>query len=113
MLGQMSILRGFLRQDFADPFSMPRRSAACYGRLGAPPWEVATPVRAGSLDQARSRHGKSGFKGLFDEVTRPSAFGQTGHRADIWPTLTRSRLREHSRDLPDRATEAWYHSSIA
>jgi hypothetical protein len=34
------------------------------------PWESATPFRAGRFDQAR-------FRGLFDEVTRPSAFGQT------------------------------------
>jgi hypothetical protein len=27
--------------------------------------------------------GRAGFKGLFDEVTRPSAFRQTRHRADI------------------------------
>jgi hypothetical protein len=27
--------------------------------------------------------GRAGSSGLFDEVTRPSAFGQTGHRADI------------------------------
>jgi hypothetical protein len=37
--------------------------------------------------------GRAGSRGLFDEVSRPSAFGQTGHRADIaeWPTLDPNR----------------------
>jgi len=48
------------------------------------------------------------------------SWGKSGRAADITAmTRTPSGLRGHSRDLPiglfvaDRATEAWYHPSIA
>jgi hypothetical protein len=94
----MSILRRFLRQDFADPFSMCLGAAGgdrlCF-HPGNPPRQFV-PV---DLIKHVRVMGRADSRGLFDEVTRPSAFGQTGIEADIaeWPTLTRMRHRRASR----------------
>src|SRR5215470_17985675 len=48
-------------------------------------------------------------------ATRNSSeiFYARGRCLSFHTAKTRSRLRKHSRDLPDRPIEAWYHPSIA